>query len=1145
MATVQKFVSKRSESSDAGGVRGLITRHTEALFGRVNPEHIIEHASLGISLLSGEGSLVGHMSLTDTLSTLPTDWTSWLNSDLYRPSPVNTLFLCLFVAKDNFHQGAVTEILRTVYMTAPLLQYLLLVTPTHTHIGPALSSHFSPLCCQEDLAVYATHRHTHFPTLYIRPACVEDSDDLLPILVEHSHNITSLYGDYFLSELIASQDTDHQTLVAEVDGHAVGVMSVTTCVDIDLLTASYVLEPYHLLRKPHPQDTILSSQDTAHTSTAHTSTAHIDTAHTSTSTAHADTAHTSTSTAHADTAHTSTSTAHADTAHTSTSTADSCLSQESCAENTPDNSTLEEVQGSKVDTKVYSLQGEACAVAIQLFAIDERYEMRSVDFLPAVFKLFPEHEFLLLTQPHSSGDLPLLTHFTEAVPPRPGTCLPQELFLAHKASLLDSFIVREATTVDLPALKALTFDLSSRDDMLGDVEIFLRARRDLGEVTPLLALVAEVDSQLVALAVLREKEDMEYICSHYNIEDFIYYNYHEPRQHSHLHHLVLNPAFSPHAKHFLKEILRLSNSSCLYYHLSSDSQPKPQSLISALHCLIPIKARRQVVYPEGLGINAPLPEVTGVKPPFALYHTNRKLTFEPKISINCRVVIVGASQTAISLLETLIFCPHLHFSNVVLVSPTDVPSPPTIGLDTWINTVLGTLTAINRTDHCVEVVCGGCKFLVHYDWLVLTCGVQYTAPPLKGLPPPTQVITVPTHTKAGSCVVFGSGVDAYTSVQHLLSEGVAPDMITMLRPHTLEWTEGVIAQRVSESLSLTGIHELSDINLTEWIVGEGGLEAVAIENATGHAQTIPCQTLIYHGDKTVNTNAFKALNDSCLVFDNRLVISRDHLTNDPHILAAGPLTKYSRKYRVGNCSHADFNSDEVGLKLALTLLSKLDPTFDPTSDDPTDSLLIPRYTQPVIVGGALPGGLHFLHISAPPTPGTTPPSHTRPLPRKGRELMTDTASGYFQLHISEYGRVDELCLLSSQPINERDNYTCLYNIHEKYLNNLLERYDLGLVSDLYNYFRESWVCAVIHDRFPDLMQEVREDLTLVPAEPNNGSSIETVVRDMFDGGSPLTSVQLTTQFNTSSAKALVSQRLIRYLNYNQQQLPMFTKPDTV
>ncbi len=39
-----------------------------------------------------------------------------------------------------------------------------------------------------------------------------------------------------------------------------------------------------------------------------------------------------------------------------------------------------------------------------------------------------------------------------------------------------------------------------------------------------------------------------------------------------------------------------------------------------------------------------------------------------------------------------------------------------------------------------------------------------------------------------------------------------------------------------------------------------------------------------------------------------------------------------------------------------------------------------------------------------------------------------------------------------------------------------------LYTRILSYFRESWVCAVIHDRFPDLMQEVREDLTLVPAE---------------------------------------------------------------
>lgn len=39
--------------------------------------------------------------------------------------------------------------------------------------------------------------------------------------------------------------------------------------------------------------------------------------------------------------------------------------------------------------KQYVLKGGPSAIAVQLFAIDEKYEMRSVDLLPAVFKLFP------------------------------------------------------------------------------------------------------------------------------------------------------------------------------------------------------------------------------------------------------------------------------------------------------------------------------------------------------------------------------------------------------------------------------------------------------------------------------------------------------------------------------------------------------------------------------------------------------------------------------------------------------------------------------------------------------------------------------------------------------------------------------------
>ena len=116
------------------------------------------------------------------------------------------------------------------------------------------------------------------------------------------------------------------TVVLQVDGRAVGLMSVSTEVDVDLLRSSYLLEPYHCLRREHPDDEVLSVQGTLNLTacfrvymavlsvkdTPQASTTKISTPHTSTP--HSSTAHTSTP--HSSTAHTSTP--HSSTAHTST-----------------------------------------------------------------------------------------------------------------------------------------------------------------------------------------------------------------------------------------------------------------------------------------------------------------------------------------------------------------------------------------------------------------------------------------------------------------------------------------------------------------------------------------------------------------------------------------------------------------------------------------------------------------------------------------------------------------------------------------------------------------------------------------------------------------------------------------------------------
>ena len=88
---------------------------------------------------------------------------------------------------------------------------------------------------------------------------MEDIDDLTPIFAQQNNKLQEVYGDYFVAELIDSQDAEHHALCAEKDGRAVGFMSLSSNVNLDLLNQTFELKPFYGLRKPH--EGILRSED--------------------------------------------------------------------------------------------------------------------------------------------------------------------------------------------------------------------------------------------------------------------------------------------------------------------------------------------------------------------------------------------------------------------------------------------------------------------------------------------------------------------------------------------------------------------------------------------------------------------------------------------------------------------------------------------------------------------------------------------------------------------------------------------------------------------------------------------------------------------------------------------------------------------
>ncbi len=151
----------------------------------------------------------------------------------------------------------------------------------------------------------------------------------------------------------------------------------------------------------------------------------------------------------------------------------------------------------------------------------------------------------------------------------------------------------------------------------------------------------------------------------------------------------------------------------------------------------------------------------------------------------------------------------------------------------------------------------------------------------------------------------------------------------------------------------------------------------------------------------------------------------------------------------------------------LQLISVILPLFDPVAppQDLNNSNTILDFTSCKRVEAKLPGGLSYLHFDTPRVTNMSEetlqgsPNYVwiyltfrwvlvlSRIRKQGHDLVIDNESkGYIRFNISPQGYVRSFTFLGQLSI-PFSNYSCLFGIHEKYLNRLISRFDEGVIPD--------------------------------------------------------------------------------------------------
>lgn len=911
----------------------------------------------------------------------------------------------------------------------------------------------------------------------LRLARIEDHDDLVPIFDSQTEVLTKTYGEFFLADLISSQNENDKCLVADVNGRAVGLMSLTDDVDIKTLQNEFDLD----------------------------------------------------------------------------------------------------------SDKV---------ICITLFCLDENYQARVSDFLPAIFAIYPDKEYCILTQPHTCPESRLLSMFTLALP-RPTSEFTHVLYYVHRDSVSIPLAVRWAEEKDLSQIKKLVEHLDDSSPVLSSISDAISARTSAMAVSRVslksmseqltdqslyvfqlrrAALVVTYESTVVGLVLAGALSEpaAEELRSHYGVEEHVSWPHLSASGPSHLQVanlelLLLDPAVAQKKPFVVREVMRLFYKSVMVHTVAADSPAQ-----DVLNFFLPVRPRR---LPPQVGSVTSSTRLAGRGAGYACFMTSRRLLTTSRTCISDRVLVVGASVCALACLESLCMRADVRMPNITLLSPQGLPvgrvdtqqqflpwdlafdqtSLSSLGLHAQIKVVRASLVGFDCAAHRVRCSNGA---TLHYDHLLLAPGLQTALPPevpddiagvvrLSGQEDvPALELALQSLGADGVAVVYGSHISALTAIHGLVATGVSPQQIVWAHGSDagdVSWCfdHAAVGARIRLALQRLGVREVPSVALAGVrATSEMQLQAVVLRTGSSDAELeeeneddenaahakesdVACRVLALCGNAQLSPSVFAAATANSLVVDGRLVVDASFATADAAVLAAGTAAKFSRKF--GQVQMEMYDSSEVGKHLANSLIGRIRPG----SKAPT---LPPRMSSvPKVYEALLPGQLHLLHSQSPRSAALHP-------------VETSIADRITTLRFDNVNVLRALTYLGPSSVPGW-SLSRLVGLPGSYLNRLQHRVATDSIRDLSAFLQAPWAAALAHEDFPTLRRQMQQSLSELKDDGLSAALVQLEqARQSQAPPDPFAIATLAHQL-PPRVKERVQRALLVFLQANTNHLPGYVLPE--